>query len=38
MEAMESMDVAPLSVDAMESIDVPGLDVAPLEVPAIGEQ
>jgi hypothetical protein len=38
LEATEAMDIAPLRVDAMESIDVPGLGVAPLEVPAIGEQ
>jgi hypothetical protein len=38
VEAMESTAVAPLSVDGMESIDVPGLDVAPLVVPAIGEE
>ena len=37
-DAWVSTDVAPLSVDGMESIDVPGLDVAPLEVPAIGEE
>jgi hypothetical protein len=34
---MESMEIVPLSVDAMESIDVPRMDVAPLEVPVIAE-
>ena len=38
VDAMESSGVAPLSVDGMESIDVPGLDVAPLELPAIGQE
>jgi hypothetical protein len=38
VEAMESTDIAPPGVDGMESIDVAGLDIAPLEVPAIGEE
>ena len=38
IEAMGSTSLAPLSVDAMESIDVPRLDVPPIEVPTIGEQ
>ena len=37
VEAVQSMAVAPPRVDAMESIDVPRLEIAPLEVPAIAE-
>ncbi len=35
---VEPMDLTPPGIDAMESIAVPRLNVAPLEVPAIGEQ